>query len=109
MSEHPIHSAISLGRVDLGCTPRWNTRIFVPFRLMHETMAVGRAAGVFPPGFPTEMERSVAGFPPTMKALMANDLHAGNRLELDWLAGEVVASDANTVCQRPARKRSTRS
>jgi hypothetical protein len=40
------------------------------FRLMHETMAVGRAAGaVFPPDFPTELERSVAGFPPMMKAL----------------------------------------
>jgi 2-dehydropantoate 2-reductase len=62
------------------------------FRLMHETMAVGRAAGVpFPPDFQTELERSVAGFAPMMKASMANDLHAGNRLELDWLAGKVVA------------------
>ena len=26
-----------------------------------------------------------------MKASMANDLDAGNRLELDWLAGKVVA------------------
>jgi 2-dehydropantoate 2-reductase len=26
-----------------------------------------------------------------MKASMANDLEAGNRLELDWLAGRVVA------------------
>jgi hypothetical protein len=58
---------------------------------------VGRAAGVFPPGFPAELGRSVAGFPPRMKALMANDLHAGTRLDLDWLAGKVVASDANTV------------
>ena len=62
------------------------------FRLMHETMAVGRAAGVmFPPDFPTELDRAVAAFPPTMKASMANDLEAGNRLELDWLAGKVVA------------------
>jgi 2-dehydropantoate 2-reductase len=62
------------------------------YRLMHETMAVGRAAGVeFPPDFPAELERSVASFPPTMKASMANDLEAGNRLELDWLAGKVVA------------------
>jgi 2-dehydropantoate 2-reductase len=37
------------------------------------------------------MDRSVAAFPPTMKASMANDLDAGNRLELDWLAGKVVA------------------
>ena len=33
----------------------------------------------------------VAGIPPTMRASMANDLEAGNRLELDWLAGKVVA------------------
>jgi 2-dehydropantoate 2-reductase len=62
------------------------------FRLMNETMAVGRAAGVvFPADFPTELEHSVARFSPMMKASMANDLHAGKRLELDWLAGKVVA------------------
>ena len=62
------------------------------YRLMHETIAVGRAAGVeFPPDFQEELDRSVAAFPPTMKASMANDLDAGNRLELDWLSGKVVA------------------
>ena len=62
------------------------------FRLMQETTAVGRAAGVaFPADFAAELERSVAAFPPTMKASMANDLDAGNRLELDWLAGRVAA------------------
>jgi 2-dehydropantoate 2-reductase len=62
------------------------------FKLMHETMAVGGAEGVaFPPGFPAELTRSVESFPPTMKASMANDLDAGNRLELDWLAGRVIA------------------
>jgi 2-dehydropantoate 2-reductase len=61
-------------------------------KLMHETMAVGRAAGVaFPADFAAELEGSVASFPPTMRASMANDLNAGNRLELDWLAGKVVA------------------
>ena len=60
------------------------------FKLMHETMAVGRAAGVeFSPDYPAELERAVATFPPTMKASMANDLDRGNRLELDWLAGQV--------------------
>src|SRR5260370_17119943 len=55
------------------------------FRLMHETMAVGRSAGVaFPTDFPAELERLVAGFPPMMKASMANDLEAGNPLQLDW-------------------------
>jgi ketopantoate reductase len=65
----------------------------VVITLNASAMAVGRAAGVvFPPDFPTELEHSVAGFPPMMKASMANDLHAGNRLELDWLAGYLVNS-----------------
>jgi 2-dehydropantoate 2-reductase len=62
------------------------------YKLMQETIAVGRAAGVeFSPDFPAELDRSVAAFPPMMKASMANDLDAGNRLELDWLAGRIVA------------------
>src|SRR5262249_8153273 len=62
------------------------------YGLRQETMAVGRAAGVeFPPEFAAELDRWVASFAPLMKASMANDLDAGNRLELDWLAGKVVA------------------
>ena len=61
-------------------------------RLMQETTTVGRAAGVpFADDFTAELDRSIASFPPTMRASMANDLEAGNRLELDWLAGKVVA------------------
>jgi 2-dehydropantoate 2-reductase len=62
------------------------------YRLMQETMTVGRATGVeFPPDFPAELDRLVAAFSPATKASMANDLDAGNRLELDWIAGKVVA------------------
>ena len=75
------------------------------FRLMHETMAVGHAAGVkFPPDFPSELERLVAGFSPMMKASMANDLDAGNRLELDWLAGKVVALGHKYGIPTPAQE-----
>jgi 2-dehydropantoate 2-reductase len=75
------------------------------YRLMQETIAVGRAAGVeFPPEFFAELERSVAAFPPTMKASMANDLAAGNRLELDWLAGKVVALGRKYGIQTPAQE-----
>jgi 2-dehydropantoate 2-reductase len=75
------------------------------FMLMHETMAVGRAAGVaFAPDFAKELEQSVAGFPPTMKASMANDLDAGNRLELDWLAGKVVALGRKYGMATPAQE-----
>jgi 2-dehydropantoate 2-reductase len=75
------------------------------FKLMHETMAVGRAAGVeLPADFAADLERSVATFPPTMKASMANDLDAGNRLELDWLAGKVVALGRKHAIVTPAQE-----
>src|SRR6516162_9290774 len=75
------------------------------FRLMHETMAVGRAAGVeFPPGFAVELDRLVAAFPPMMRASMANDLEAGNRLELDWLAGKVAALGREYGIPTPAQE-----
>jgi 2-dehydropantoate 2-reductase len=74
-------------------------------KLMHETIAVGRAAGVeFPPEFPAELDRSVATFPPTMKASMANDLDGGNRLELDWLAGRVVTLGRKYGIPTPAQE-----
>jgi 2-dehydropantoate 2-reductase len=75
------------------------------FKLMHETIAVGRASGVqFPSDFPAELERTVASFPPTMKASMANDLDAGNPMELDWLAGKVVALGRECGVPTPAQE-----
>jgi 2-dehydropantoate 2-reductase len=75
------------------------------YELMHETMAVGRAAGVeFAPDFPAELDRAVAGFAPDMRASMANDLAAGNRLELDWLAGKVVALGRKYAVPTPAQE-----
>ena len=75
------------------------------FSLMHEAIAVGHAAGVqFPPDFPAELEHLVAGFPPMTKASMANDLDAGNRLELDWLAGKVVALGHKYGIPTPAQQ-----
>src|SRR5262245_12911500 len=75
------------------------------FKLMHETMAVGRAAGVeFPPDFAAEVDRLVAAFPPMMRASMADDLEAGNRLELDWLAGKVVVLGRKYGIPTPAQE-----
>jgi 2-dehydropantoate 2-reductase len=75
------------------------------YKLMRETTAVGRAAGVdFAPDFEQELERSVAAFPPTMKASMANDLDAGNRLELDWLAGMAIALGRRYGVATPAQE-----
>ena len=75
------------------------------YKLMHETIAVGRAAGIaFAPDFPAELDRAVAAFPAMMKASMANDLDMGNRLELDWLAGKVVAMGRKYGIPTPAQE-----
>ena len=75
------------------------------YKLMQETIAVGRAAGVeFSPDFQAELDRSVAGSQPMMKASMANDLDAGNRLELDWLAGRVVGLGRRYGVPTPAQE-----
>jgi 2-dehydropantoate 2-reductase len=58
----------------------------------------------FPADFPAELESSVAGFPSMMKASMANDLDAGKRLELDWLAGKVVALGRKYSIPTPAQE-----
>jgi len=39
-----------------------------------------------------------------MKASMANDLDAGNRLELDWLAGKVIALGRKLGVTTPAQE-----
>ena len=75
------------------------------YKLMQETIAVGRAGGVeFSPDFQAELDRSVAGSQPMMKASMANDLDAGNRLELDWLAGRVVGLGRRYGVPTPAQE-----
>jgi 2-dehydropantoate 2-reductase len=75
------------------------------YKLMQETVAVGRAAGVeFSPDFQVELDRSVASFHPTMKASMANDLDAGKRLELDWLAGRLIALGRKYSVPTPAQE-----
>jgi 2-dehydropantoate 2-reductase len=39
-----------------------------------------------------------------MKASMANDLEAGNRIELDWLAGKVVSLGRDHGVPTPAQE-----
>src|SRR5215469_1183312 len=50
------------------------------------------------------LDRSVAAFPSMLKASMANDLDAGNRLKLDWLAGKVVALGRTYGIPTPAQE-----
>ncbi|MFL4983236.1 MAG: ketopantoate reductase family protein [Xanthobacteraceae bacterium] len=61
--------------------------------LLREVVAVGRAKGVELPadGADKALAFADATLPPDMKASMAHDLERGNRIELDWLTGKVVA------------------
>ena len=57
-----------------------------------EVIAVGRALGVkLHPDMQARMEKATANFPASMMPSMAIDLIRGNRLELPWLGGKVVA------------------
>jgi 2-dehydropantoate 2-reductase len=71
--------------------------------IMCEIVAVGRASGI-----PLDASFVQAGLafidkaPADMKASMAHDLDRGNRLELDWLAGKVVALGREFSVPTPA-------
>jgi 2-dehydropantoate 2-reductase len=57
-----------------------------------EVIDVGRSKGVALPSNALEKILDFIGHaPPAMKASMALDLDRGNRLELPWLGGKVVA------------------
>jgi 2-dehydropantoate 2-reductase len=57
-----------------------------------EVVAVGRAKGIALPEDAAQRNMSfLAGAPATMMASMAHDLIRGNRIELPWLSGKVVA------------------
>jgi 2-dehydropantoate 2-reductase len=57
-----------------------------------EVVAVGKAAGIKLPDDAAQRNLSfLAGAPPAMMASMAHDLIRGNRIELPWLSGKVVA------------------
>ena len=59
---------------------------------IREVIAVGRAKGVrLPDDFFAERMRFAVASPPDFKASLLHDLERGNRLEVDWLAGRVVA------------------
>lgn len=59
---------------------------------MREVVAVGRAEGVaLAKDFADNRLAFCDGLPPGMNASMRNDLERGNRLEVQWLSGDVVA------------------
>jgi 2-dehydropantoate 2-reductase len=85
-------SVVSLTRLPFGRL-RNDPEVFALFeKAIAEVAAVGRARGV---DLPADLEaraiETTRNLPPEMLPSMAVDLLRGNRLELPWLAGKVVA------------------
>ena len=79
-----------------------DTREFF-YSLMREVVEVGRAKGVdLPENFADDRMKFAQASPPGFKASMLHDLERGNRLELDWLAGKVVALGRSLNVPTPA-------
>lgn len=73
--------------------------------LMTEVVAVGRANGVAVPlDWADDRLRFGENSPPTFKASMLHDLERGGRLELDWIAGRVVALGRELGVPTPANE-----
>jgi len=85
-------SVVALTRLPFGKL-RDDPEVFALFEKgVREVAAVGRARGVaLPPDLEAKALQSTRNFPPEMLPSMAVDLLRGNRLELPWLAGKVVA------------------
>jgi len=73
--------------------------------VMREVVAVGRAKGVALPADFADQQMAFADTVPFgMKASMTHDLERGNRLELDWLSGKVVALGRELGVPTPANE-----
>jgi 2-dehydropantoate 2-reductase len=85
-------SVVALTRLPFGKL-RDDPEVFALFeKAVVEVAAVGRARGVkLPADIEARALHSTRNFPPDMMPSMAVDLLRGNRLELPWLAGKVVA------------------
>lgn len=71
--------------------------------LFAETVAVGRARGVgLDPAFAAERLAFCDTLPPVMRASMAEDLERGNRIEMPWFQGFVVAAGRAAGVPTPA-------
>jgi 2-dehydropantoate 2-reductase len=85
-------SVVALTRLPFGKL-RDDPEVFALFEKgVAEVAAVGRARGIpLAPELEAKALQSTRNFPPDMRPSMAVDLMRGNRLELPWLAGKVVA------------------
>jgi 2-dehydropantoate 2-reductase len=96
-------SVVSLTRLPFGKL-RDDPEVFALFEKgVAEVAAVGRARGV---ALPADLEartlKTTRNLPPEMMPSMAVDLLRGNRLELPWLAGKVVALGRELGVPTPA-------
>lgn len=79
-----------------------DTRAFFS-SLMAEVLALAKAKGVtLAPDFLDSRMKFADTAPPGMKASLLHDLERGNRIELDWLAGKVVALGRELGMPTPA-------
>jgi len=79
-----------------------DTRAFF-LSLMTEVVALAKAKGVtLAPDFLDGRMKFADSAPPGMKASLLHDLERGNRIELDWLAGKVVALGRELGVPTPA-------
>jgi 2-dehydropantoate 2-reductase len=85
-------SVVSLTRLPFGKL-RDDPEVFALFeKAIPEVAAVGRARGVkLAPDLEERLLKATRGFPPEMMPSMTVDLLRGNKLELPWLGGKVVA------------------
>jgi 2-dehydropantoate 2-reductase len=85
-------SVVALTRLPFGKL-RDDPEVFALFEKgVAEVAALGRARGIpLAPELEAKALQSTRNFPPDMRPSMAVDLMRGNRLELPWLAGKVVA------------------
>jgi len=71
--------------------------------LMRETVRVGRALGVaLPEDYAEQRVKFMDGLPADMTSSMHHDLERGNRLEVPWLSGGVVALGEKAGVPTPA-------
>jgi 2-dehydropantoate 2-reductase len=80
------------------------TRAFF-IELMRETVSVGRALGVaLPEDYAEQRVKFMESLPADMTSSMHHDLERGNRLEVPWLSGGVVALGAEAGVPTPANR-----
>ncbi|MCC5963619.1 MAG: 2-dehydropantoate 2-reductase [Rhodobacteraceae bacterium] len=98
-----LSGATSLFRAPIGPIRETERTAAFLCSLVTEAVAVGRAEGVALPDDQVERTMAfVAGLPGAMTASMCEDLLAGHRLELPWLAGRVVRSGSAHGIPTPA-------